>query len=300
MSSWADLRVETERRLRAAGVDAPDAEARWMIERVSGYDGVELILGEHERATEVAVAHLDDMVARRLTGEPLQYVLGRWQFRTVDLFVDHRVLIPRPETEVVAEVALKEAERLGARRGSGDPWVVGGGFPVADLGTGSGALALTLALELVDAEVWATDASSDALAVARANLSSIGSSAARVRLAEGSWFDALPSEARGRFRIVVSNPPYVGECEVAELPDSVAAWEPRDALVSGPTGREAIDAIVDEARSWLDPDGAALIVELAPHQADAVTTRAREAGFTSVEVQKDLAGRERVLVARVG
>jgi release factor glutamine methyltransferase len=281
-----------------AAVDAPDTEARWMVERVSGYDGVELVLGEHETATGPAIAQLDAMLERRAGGEPLQYVLGRWQFLELDLLVDRRVLVPRPETEVVARVAVDEAVRLGLRRGRGDPWVSDTEYPVADLGTGSGALALWLARELPDAEVWATDVSDDALAVARANLAGIGAAATRVRLAAGSWFGALPPRLRGRLRVVTSNPPYIAEHEVADLPSVVADWEPRGALVSGPTGLEAIAEIVRDAFDWLDPAGGALIVELAPHQAETAAGFASERGFAAVEVRQDLAGRSRVLVAR--
>jgi release factor glutamine methyltransferase len=301
--SWAELRTRAERELRDAPgdarVDAPESEARWMIERVSGYDGVELVMGEHEPATGPAIAHLDDMLARRVAGEPLQYVLGRWQFLELDLLVDRRVLVPRPETEVVARIAVEEVTRLGARRGKGDPWVSHTEYAVADLGTGSGALALTLAAELPDAEVWATDVSDDALAVARANLAGIGVAATRVRITAGSWFGALPAELRGRLRLVVSNPPYVAEHEVADLPAVVADWEPRGALVSGPTGLEAIEEIVRDALEWLDPAGSALVVELAPHQADDAVALATEAGYGEVLVNRDLTGRVRALVARL-
>ena len=136
------------------------------------------------------------MVERRLRGEPLQYVLGSWSFRNLDLFVDPRVLIPRPETEITAQIAIDEAVKRGARHGTRDAWTgTDTTFTVADLGTGSGAIALSLVTELADAEVWATDASADALAVARANLAGTGSAAARVRVAHGDWFDALPSDS---------------------------------------------------------------------------------------------------------
>jgi release factor glutamine methyltransferase len=302
--TWADLRRDAEERLRAAGAGAPgapDVEARWMVERVSGYDGVELVLGEHEDATAPAMARLDDMIDRRLAGEPLQYVLGRWQFLGLDLYVDRRVLIPRPETEVVATVALDELSRLGSRRGRSDPWSgTATSEVVVDLGTGSGALALALASDLPDAEVWAIDVSDDALVVARANVAGVGGGAAtRVRVVGGSWFDALPDDLRGRVKAVVTNPPYVAEPEVASLPPVVAEWEPRGALVSGPTGLEAIGAIVADAPAWLDPLGSVLVCELAPHQAEDAAALARAAGFAEVEVRPDLTGRERVLVARV-
>jgi release factor glutamine methyltransferase len=300
VTTWADLRARAEARLRDTRAPRPDTEARWMVERVSGYDGSELITSEHELATAPAIQHLDDMLERRSGGEPLQYVLGRWDFLGLDLLVDRRVLVPRPETEVVARTAIDEAVRLGARRGRHDAWLAADtSYAVADLGTGSGALALALARELPDAEVWATDVSEDALAVARANVAGIGSAGVRVRLRAGSWFEALPPERRGGFRVIVSNPPYVAEHEVADLPRDVADWEPRGALVSGPTGLEAIEVIIAGARVWLDPAGSALVLELAPHQADAAVTLATDAGFVDVHVDRDLAGRARVLVARV-
>ncbi len=146
-------------------------------------------------------------------------MLGAWQFLGLELLVDRRVLIPRPETELVAQIALDEAARLGLRRGSADHWDVVGTDVVVDLGTGSGALALALATELPDAEVWAVDTSEDALRVARANVAGIGGAAAtRVRVAQGSWYDALPAELRGTLRLVVSNPPYIAEHEVDAAP----------------------------------------------------------------------------------
>jgi release factor glutamine methyltransferase len=245
------------------------------------------------------LAQVDQMVARRAHGEPLQYVLGRWEFLGHDLFVDGRVLVPRPETEVVAVVALQEAERIGIRRGRNEPWRgAATEVAVADLGTGSGALAIALAAELPDAEVWATDISDDALAVARANFAGAGSLAARVRVAAGSWFDALPLHLRGTLRLIVSNPPYVAEDEVGELPREVAEWEPRRALVSGPTGMEALAHIIERARAWLDPRGSALVTEVAPHQAASVVRLAKTAGFAEVSIRKDLTDRDRVLVAR--
>lgn len=269
-----------------------------MVERVSGYDGVELVMGEHERATGPAVLQLEQMLDRRAAGEPLQYVLGRWQFLELELVVDRRVLVPRPETEVVAQLALDEAARLGLRRGKGDPWISSTEYAVADLGTGSGAIALTLAVELPDAEVWATDVSDDALAVARANLASIGVAATRVRVAAGSWFAALPAELRGQLRLVVSNPPYIAEHEVAELPPVVAEWEPRHALVSGPSGLEAVAEIVHEAFDWLHASSGVLVVEMAPHQTAEAAALAEARGYDEVTVHADLTGRERALVAR--
>jgi release factor glutamine methyltransferase len=259
------------------------------------------VLVADQDAPTLAARRVRSMVDRRRFGEPLQYVLGSWSFLGLDLFVDRRVLIPRPETERTAEVALGEAARLGLRRGRPDGWRgTGTSALVADLGTGSGAIALALANELPDAEVWATDRSADALAVARANLAGTAGGATRVRLAVGDWFEALPDEQRGRFALIVSNPPYVAEPEVAELPAEVAEHEPRAALVSGPTGFEAIERLVAGAPEYLRPGAGTLVVEVAPHQAATAEERARDAGFADTRVERDLCGRERVLVARGG
>lgn len=298
--TWAELRRGAEDRLRAAGVDQPGVEVRWMLEEVSGLDAAEQIAEADAPATNRATEALEVLVARRVAGEPLQYVLGAWSFRGIDLLVDRRVLIPRPETEIVAQVAIDEVAASGERVGPPDAW--GGdhtAYAVADLGTGSGALALALAFSLPEAAVWAVETDAGALAVARANIAGSGTPAARVRLVEGSWFAALPDHLRGGLRLVVANPPYIAEAEVADLPAVVADWEPYGALVSGPTGREHLNAILREAPDWLEPEGV-VVLELAPHQATAVAELAVSVGFASVEIHPDLSGRDRVLVARRG
>jgi release factor glutamine methyltransferase len=267
----------------------PEVDARRIVEQASGHEGAEFHQGLGEPATVRGVAALDAMVERRIGGEPLQYVVGRWGFRQLDLLVDRRVLIPRPETEVVAGHAVSELHRLSATDRVGSPTTV------ADLGTGSGAIGLSIACEGPETEVWLTDASADAVAVARANTAGLGRAAIGVRVVEGSWFDALPGELRGRIDLVVSNPPYVRADEV--LPAVVADWEPRQALVPGPEGLEAYDVIVPEAADWLGPQGA-LVLECAPDQVETLVARCAEAGFREVETFDDLAGRARGLIAR--
>jgi release factor glutamine methyltransferase len=249
-----------------------------------------------------AVAAARRMASRRAAGEPLQYVFGHWPFRSLDLVVDPRVLIPRPETEQVVEVALAEARRLAALRESA------AGLVAVDAGTGSGAIALSLAAELGPAmvrEVWATDADAGALEVAAANLDALGrrlgASLAAVRLAEGSWLEPLPRPLRGLVDLVVSNPPYVSEQEWASLDAEVRA-EPRRALVAGPAsdgtpGLADVETVLEQARHWLADPGA-VVVELAPHQAAAAVRLADRLGYGSAEVRRDLAGRLRALVAR--
>ena len=293
--SWGALHQLALTSLKDGGVESPASEARWILESVSGL-GFDALLIEEAPATIRAERKVNALLERRLTGEPLQYVLGEWSFRDLDLLVDPRVLIPRPETEILVEIALLEAALLGMRIGSADPWAdSGSGHVVVDLGTGSGAIAIALERALPEAQVWATDVSSDALAVARANIA--GTGATRVIVGEGAWFDALPSALKGNLMLVVSNPPYIAEHEKSELSTEVIDWEPYGALICGPTGLEAIEEILMAAVEWLAPGGV-IVIEHAPHQAVAVITLAEAAGLSDARVHPDLTGRPRVLVAR--
>ena len=242
-------------------VAAPDTEARWMVERVSGYDGVELVMGEHEERDRARRSqHLDDMLDRRSEGEPLQYVLGRWDFLGLDLLVDRRVLVPRPETEVVATHRDRRGARLGRRRGA----ATRGRAPRRTRWSPTSAPARARSRsrspsELPDAEVWATDVSDDALAVARANLAGIGRRrATRVRLARGSWFDALPTELRGRV------PHRRQQPAVRRRARGGRAARRRRRLGAARRAGERPDrtrgasrSIVRDAPDWLDPRGRA-------------------------------------------
>ena len=298
-------------------------------------------------APAAVVSEARHIASRRSVGEPLQYLLGFWAFRSLELAVDPRVLIPRPETEQVVEVALCELTRLaGCRVGiravgaARDPESI----VIADLGTGSGAIALSIALEgpnalrslarcpIGDAQtgkatspagpvkaertnapvelvVWATDISNDALDVARSNLETLVATgdqgllaSRRINLVQGSWFDALPDGLLGRLDLVVSNPPYVSAAEWADLDPIVRDHEPYGALVpdaesSSASGFEAIAMLINHALPWLAVPGA-LVIELAPHQADDAVQAAIGAGFQEAEIGCDLAGRARALVAR--
>lgn len=280
MTTWRELLDET------ADVLGSKLDARRLVEEASGLEGAELVLALDDAVPARSGAYLTQMVERRLAGEPLQYVIGRWGFRRLDLMVDRRVLIPRPETEQVVEWALDEVRALHCS-----------GLAVADLGTGSGAIALSLAVELGPsvAEVWATDVSAEALEVAQANLAGIGTWAApRVRVAEGSWWAALPESLAGRLHLVVANPPYVADDE--PLPSEVESFEPALALRAGRDGLDAIRTIVAGAPRWLGRPGV-LVVELAPGQAGAAVDLARAVGAARAEIRTDLAGRDRALVA---
>jgi len=276
-TSWRQLLAET------STVVGERAAARWLCEVASGADRIEDVLDEP--ATQRMVAHLDAMVARHRAGEPLPYVLGRWSFRHLDLAVDRRVLIPRPETEVVAGLAIDLARSLPR------PIVL------ADLGTGSGAIGLALAdeLPLVGVTVWLTDASIDALDLARANLAGIGRHAANVRVADGDWFDALP--AGTTLDLAVANPPYVADGAV-DLDHAVREWEPHEALFAGPDGLDPIRTIVAAAPRHVR-GGGWLVLEIGADQGPVVEQLLRAGGYADVSIRPDLAGRDRVAVGRL-
>ncbi len=268
-------------------------EARFIVEEVLG----------SAAPGDVAVESADvdtarTLAGRRRSGEPLQYVLGHWAFRTLDLLVDRRVLVPRPETEQVVEVALEELARVPAGRR----------VNIVDAGTGTGAIALSLAVELADrpagGEIWATDASADALAVAVANLDRVCARARRllpVTFVRGSWLAPLPPTLKGSVDLVVSNPPYVARGEWPLLPDDVRR-EPFGALVApdgtdGTAGLGDVEAVLSQAWTWLARPGA-VVVELAPQQADAAARLARRMGYRDVRIAPDLSARSRALVGQ--
>jgi release factor glutamine methyltransferase len=287
MITWEALAAEVAGRLGTSGIEGADRNARLIVEKASGTEPGEWVTRCRQPATRRGVAAVDAMTARREGGEPLQYVLAGWGFRHLDLYLDRRVLIPRPETEVVAGAALAELERLAP---------AGRSIRAADLGTGSGAIGLALATEHRGVEMWLTDASATALEVARANLAGAGSIGGRVRIVEGSWFEALPPELAGTFGLIVSNPPYVAEGD--QLPAEVAEWEPRSALIAGPAGTEQLEHLVVEAPRWLRPDGS-LVLEMAPGQTGTIAALAARR-FGTVSVEADLTGRGRMVIARRG
>ena len=219
-------------------------------------------------------------VARRVRGEPLAYCTGFAAFRHLVLAVDQRVLIPRPETEVVVEEAL----RLVASRPGG---------VAVDIGTGSGAIALSLAAEGAFDLVIATDVSSDALAVASANVSRLAIGAAPIEFRTGADLAPLGGIVA---RVIVSNPPYIAYGEAESLPASVRDWEPTLALFAADDGMARYDALLAGASEYLEPDGW-LVLEVDARRAQQTAERAVARGFTQVRLVRDLSGRERVLVA---
>ena len=277
-TTWRALWAETSEAI------GDRQHARWMCVVASSTESDEFLESLDEAPTVRMVSHLDAMIARYRTGEPLQYVLGRWAFRRLDLAVDQRVLIPRPETEMVAEAALTIARGFDDER------------TIIDLGTGSGAIGLALAdeLPLNGTNIWLTDASSEALDVARANLAGIGRSAQNVQIAHGSWFDALPVSVVAD--VIVSNPPYVADAS-PDLEQIVGEWEPGSALFAGPDGLDDIRVITDGAVSRLRPGGW-LILEIGHDQGPAVQQLLEAKGYVEIEIRKDLSDLDRIALAQ--
>ena len=293
MSIERDLSsVVTWRTLLAETIDvlAERPQARWLCEAACGLQGDEFLAELDEPATQRMVSQLDAMVARYRSGEPLAYVLGSWSFRTLDLMIDKRVLIPRPETELVAGRAIELARSFTESR------------CVVDLGTGSGAIGLSMAAELsiVGTQVWLTDNSPDALNVAQANAAGLGRAAANVRFALGTWFEALsremPDDLHGQVQVIVSNPPYIADDD-HEVHESVREWEPHAALFAGNDGLDDVRVIINGAREWLCPSGW-LVLEIGYQQGEAVSALMRQAGFVDVCVSDDLTGRQRFVEGR--
>lgn len=235
----------------------------------------------HPALDAAETACFDALVTRRLAGEPLQYLEGRVPFGPVELTVDRRVLIPRPETEQLWEAAVTVLGQAGP------------GTPIVDVGTGSGALALALKRVLPTAPVYGTDLSPAAVELARENAASNG---LEVTFLEGDLLAPLPASLRGRVELVVSNPPYLSEAEWEALPDEIRLYEPREALVAGPAGTEVLARMAEEAYWWLGIGGW-LLCEIGESQAEAALGL-----FTAYEreVRPDLTGRPRFLVAQRG
>jgi release factor glutamine methyltransferase len=248
-------------------------ENRILLCHATGLTRVQLITqGDRPLAPDEA-ARLDDLVARRLRGEPIAYIVGRREFFGLDFQVGPAVLIPRPDTELIVELALERLPQGPAR--------------LLDMGTGSGAIAVAVAHTRPDADVTALDVSPDALAVARANAAANG---ARVRFLHSNWFDAL--DATVCFDVIASNPPYIAAGD-AHLAQGDLRFEPVGALTDHADGLSALRAIIEGSPRHLVPGGW-LLLEHGHDQAEAVRTLLTNAGYAEVRSWQDLAGIERV------
>jgi release factor glutamine methyltransferase len=262
----------------AAGIEDARVDAEVLLAEAIGIDRATLATDPGAAVPPAATRLFGGMVRRRLRREPVAYILGRKGFRRIELAVDRRVLIPRPETELLVDVALERRPRT-----------------LLDVGTGSGAIALAAADELPGCAVTATDTSPAALEVARGNAEGLGL-AGRVRLLEGT----VPEGES--FDLILANLPYVAERDWSSLQPEVTRWEPRDALLAGPDGLDAYRSLL-AARGrafhrYAMKGSAALAVEVGEGQAEAVAVLMGEAGFGWTEARRDLAGIERVVVGK--
>lgn len=273
--AWALARLD-------GSVAAPAVDAELLLRHVLGSSRA-LLLSDPERRLGGEGERFRALVERRAGGEPLQYLTSVQAFRRLELAVGPGVLIPRPETEVVVERALA---LLGDTEGEG-----AAGHPVVvDLGTGSGAIALSIGVERPDASVWATEISEAAIRWARRNLEAL--KAPNVTILEGDLFGPLPEGLRGTIDLVVANPPYLSDAELAEAPVDVRDHEPALATTAGVTGLEVVSRIVDEAVLWLRPGGW-LVLETHPGQAGRLQSLML-ARYAGVAVHPDLAGLPRI------
>ncbi len=264
----------------AAGCETARLDAELLLAEATGWDRARIAAEPELRLPVGASREFAGMVRRRVRREPVAYILGRRGFRRIELLVDRRVLIPRPETELLVEVALEV-----------------GAATAIDVGTGSGAIALAVADELPESRVVAIDTSMDALRVAQANADRLGLTDRVEVVSRGtaSLAAALPGGAP--IDLLLANLPYVSEAEWEGLAPEIRDYEPREALVAGPSGLEAIEALL-LAIGQLERRPRAVVLEIGAGQAAAVSELVRGAGFERVETRRDLAGLDRAVVGR--
>ncbi len=264
--------------IRAAGVESPRLDAELLLAEATGSSREQLAVHPEDPVSGAQARIFGGLVRRRVAREPVAYILGRRGFRNLDLAIDRRVLVPRPETELLVEVALELAP---AR--------------ALDVGTGSGAIALALADELPEAQLVAVDVSAEALAVAEGNAQALGF-AGRVGFRLGS---APAAATDGPFDLVVANLPYVRDSDRRTLPPEITRYEPDVAVFSGPDGLDALrELLVDLTPGGSGPECGAVALEIGEGQGDDVRRLVAAAGFDRVELRPDLAGIDRVVVGR--
>jgi len=289
------LLAEGTNLLEAAGVQTPRLDAEVLLAAACAIDRSALYARGRELVTLQRRDAFRSLLARRIAREPLQYIVGRQEFWSLDFLVTRDVLIPRPETELLVELAIEvlygsprssEKGQREGRRYAPQP------LTICDLGTGSGCIAVALACELSGAEIWALDSSQPALAVAMTNARR-HLVADRIRFVESDLFAAVDGRC---FDAIIANPPYVSSLELERLQPELA-WEPRHALDGGPAGLDVIRRLVSAAPEFL-VDGGWLIMEIGANQPETVRALAESAQFSEVSIRADYAGLPRVLLAR--
>ena len=267
-------------RFREAGIDTAELDARLLAQQSFGIDSMALVRREREPIPAEWAAGLERAALRRLAGEPVSRIIGEREFWGLRFALNEATLDPRPETELLVGEAIHFAEHKRSPR-------------IVDLGTGSGAIVVSILSGVPKARGFATDISEDALAVARANAER-HKVADRIDFRQGPWWQAVPHTEL--FDLIVSNPPYIAREEIASLQPEVRLFDPKAALDGGWDGLEAYRAIASQAARRLNPGGLVLL-EIGANQGETVTRIFARAGFGRVEVQKDLSGLDRLVLA---
>jgi len=277
---------EGARRLRSGGIETGRLDAELLLGHILGLTREQLMVGANRLLSSEQREEYADVLRRRLQREPVAYITSRQEFWSLDFDVTSDVLIPRPETERLVEIALK----LGAEMSTG------GALRILDIGTGSGAIAIALASELRAAEIFATDVSEPALVVARGNAVK-HRIAARMQFLRGDLFEAI-SDVKVAYDLILANPPYIRRGEIDELEPEVSQWEPRGALDGGVDGLDFYRRIAAEACHYLRPNGA-VVVEMGADMGAAVMTLFESpGGYAGAQIYQDYSGKDRVVVAR--
>lgn len=271
--------------LLAAGIESARLDAEVLLRHVLGMEQAELLLSFDTGLGVSDERRFRELLLRRARREPVAYITGRKEFWSLDFVVTSDVLVPRPETELLVEVALENLRQLA---GNSAPRVL-------DLGTGSGAIAICLAKACPEARIWAVDISFAALAVARLNGERHGVGS-RIRFLQGDFLEPLASERRS-FDLIVSNPPYVRSRELSTLAPEIGEWEPMMALDGGLDGLDAYRQILDGAHRYLR-DGGGIVLEIGADMAGDVDRLLDGAScYAGISVHQDYAGKDRVIAA---
>jgi release factor glutamine methyltransferase len=271
------------RGLLAAGIESGRLDAELLLGHVLGMSREQLVIGASMSLSQQQWQEYESILLRRLAAEPTAYITGRQEFWSKDFRVTPDVLIPRPETECLVEVALKLAAKWP------EP------LRILDLGTGSGAIAIAVAGELPKAEIFATDISHAALVLARQNAARHGV-AGQIHFLQGDLFEAI-RKVGAKFHLILSNPPYIRRGEIAELAPTVSRWEPHGALDGGPDGLDYYRRLAAEAIDYLLPNGA-IIVEIGADMGASVGALfANAATGIDATIDQDYSGQDRIVVA---
>lgn len=266
-------------RLREAGKESPDLDARLLVMAATGWSAAELILRGDDSLLPEVLTKIDALTARRLSGEPIDHILGYREFYGCEFKVTKDVLSPRPETEGLVEAALGAVSAIDKPR-------------FLDLGTGSGAIIISCLREREEAQGLAVDISQSALKIAEQNAKRLGVDD-RLRLLQGAWFDPVD----GVFDVIVSNPPYITDAAMGRLSDEVLVYDPDRALRGGLDGLDPYRIIIPQALAFLN-SGGALMLEIGYDQGRAVSVMMEKTGYEAVTLLKDLSGHDRIITGR--